>query len=212
MFKGQIFQDRFVLSMLNYKNNGYFIEIGSNDPIRHNNTYILENNFNWKGIMIEYDKKWYELYKNIRTNSIHIMEDATKIDYKTLFETNQMPLNIDYLQIDLEVDNNSTMETLIKFDNEIFDKYKFAVITFEHDVYRDPTKETIKQSREIFLKRGYYMVLNNVSDSYNPFEDWYVHPELVDMNIVKLFQNNNLKNYKNNNITQIAIEYTDIEY
>ena len=68
MFKGQIFQDRFVLSMLNYKNNGYFIEIGSNDPIRHNNTYILENNFNWKGIMIEYDKKWYELYKNIKCN------------------------------------------------------------------------------------------------------------------------------------------------
>ena len=193
MFKGQIFQDRFVLSMLNYKNNGYFIEIGSNDPIRHNNTYILENNFNWKGIMIEYDKKWYELYKNIRTNSIHIMEDATKIDYKTLFETNQMPLNIDYLQIDLEVDNNSTMETLIKFDNEIFDKYKFATVTFEHDMYAVYydfflTKnyiDTKNRSKEIFQNRGYILLFENImfDDKYNrQFEDWYVHPDLVDPN------------------------------
>ena len=32
------------------------------------------------------------------------------------------------------------------------------------------------------------------------------------MNVVKLFQNNNLKNYKNNYFNPTAIEYTDIEY
>jgi hypothetical protein len=162
--------------------------------------------------MIEYDNKWLEHYKVHRENSIHIINDARYINYKFLFDNNQVPLNIDYLQIDLDIDNNSTLETLIKLDNEILDKYKFATITFEHDIYRDPIGETRKISREIFTKRGYYSVLNDVSHNYGAFEDWYVHPELVDMNFVKSFQNKNLKNYIANPITNIAIEYTDIDF
>ena len=57
------------------------------------------------------------------------------IDYKNLFETNNVPLNIDYLQIDLEVTDGSTLTTLKKLDREIMDNYKFAIITFEHDIY-----------------------------------------------------------------------------
>ena len=49
-FYGQAEQDKFVLNMLNNKENGYFLEIGSNDPIHINNTYILEKDYNWKGI------------------------------------------------------------------------------------------------------------------------------------------------------------------
>lgn len=204
MFNGQILQDKYVLSMLNYKRNGFFIEIGSNDPIKINNTYILEKYYNWKGIMIEYDEKWLESYKIHRQNSIHIINDARNINYKMLFNYNNVPLNIDYLQIDLEVENNSTIELLKKLDNEIFDNYKFATITFEHDVYRDKN-DTQRLSREIFARRGYISVLNNVSNDYSPFEDWYIHPELVDMNIVKLFKD---KNANNNNL----IEYTDIKF
>jgi len=64
-------QDLFVYSVLQ-KNNGYFLEIGSNHPIIHNNTYLLENNFNWKGLLIEYDKSFEKLYKIERPNSIII--------------------------------------------------------------------------------------------------------------------------------------------
>ena len=38
----QAAQDLFVLKVLNYRSNGIFLEIGSNDPIRINNTYLLE--------------------------------------------------------------------------------------------------------------------------------------------------------------------------
>ena len=210
-FNGQILQDKYVLTMLNYKNNGYFIEVGSNDPININNTYNLEKHFNWRGIMIEYDDKWLEYYKVNRQNSIHIINDATKIDYKTLFNTYQVPFNVDYLQIDLEVKNGSTLETLKKFDDEIFNKYKFATVTFEHDIYEAPSM-TRTQSREIFLNRGYYNVLSDVSNENNPFEDWYVHPDLVDMNIVRSFQDKNLHKYKQHPRSGTAISYTDIEF
>ncbi len=45
------------------------------------------------------------------------------------------PKNIDYLQIDLEVCNRSTLTTLELLDNTIFNEYKFATVTFEHYIY-----------------------------------------------------------------------------
>jgi hypothetical protein len=61
------------------------VELGSNDPIVINNTFLLETHFNWKGIMIEYDNKYFDKYKEVRPNSIHILNDATLIDYNELF-------------------------------------------------------------------------------------------------------------------------------
>lgn len=87
MYKGQSEQDKFVVNILKNKQNGFFIEIGSNDPININNTYILENRYNWKGIMIEYSDEWLNDYKKHRPNSIHII----KINYKELFISNNVP-------------------------------------------------------------------------------------------------------------------------
>ena len=59
--------------------------------------------------MIEYEPKFLSLYKQHRPNSIHIINDATQINYKSLFEDNNMPKILDYLQIDLEADNGSNI-------------------------------------------------------------------------------------------------------
>ena len=191
-YNGQVEQDKFILNILKQKRNGYFLEIGSNHPITINNTYILEHKYDWKGIIIDHDEKYLPLYKQYRQNSIHIIDDARKIDYK--FIINKFPLNFDYLQIDLEVSNGCTIETLQKLDNEIFDNYKFAVITFEHDIYYTNFENTKEKSKEIFAKRGYYCVFENISNDDNPFEDLYVHPELVDMEYVNNLQKQNSYN------------------
>jgi hypothetical protein len=84
MYLGQAEQDKFVLNVLKNKKNGYFLEIGSNHPIDINNSYLLEKNYNWKGIMVEYDSKFLSLYKQHRPNSIHVINDATKVDYNKI--------------------------------------------------------------------------------------------------------------------------------
>ena len=43
----QAYQDMFVLSMLDGKRNGYYLEIGAFDGISLSNTYLLEKN--WMG-------------------------------------------------------------------------------------------------------------------------------------------------------------------
>jgi hypothetical protein len=219
MFKGQAEQDKFVLNMLKNKKKGFFLEIGSNHPININNSYILEKNYEWNGIMVEYSNKWLNDYKKIRPNSIHIINDATKIDYKNLFETNNVPLNIDYLQIDLEPKNGSTLNTLKKLDNEVMNKYKFSTITFEHDCkdgisHLPIVRLTRLESREIFKKRGYICVFEDIHNQEPKYvyEDWWVHPELVDIEYVNLIKEKNKNKYEFNSITGKSINWQYIEY
>lgn len=198
----QASQDIFVLTMLKYKTNGVYLEIGSNCPQFNSNTCSLYNQFNWTGLMVEFDKNFEFSYKISRPLSHHIFDDARNIDYFDFLEKNNYPKNIDYLQIDLDAENRSTLDVLEYFDKHIFDTYKFATVTFEHDFYRENYFDTRKISREIFLKHGYIMVFKDVnwnSDeecNYYSFEDWYIHPSLVDMNHVNRFKTDEILFHK----------------
>jgi FkbM family methyltransferase len=55
----QICQDIFVLSVLDNKKNGFFVEIGAGDGINFSNTYLLEKNYGWNGILVEPSKTFY---------------------------------------------------------------------------------------------------------------------------------------------------------
>jgi hypothetical protein len=196
-FLGQSRQDEFVAKILGHKQNGFFLEIGSNHPININNSYVLEKKYNWNGLMVEYENKFEELYKKYRT-SHYVIQDATTIDYQQLFLQYNFPTNMDYLQIDLEVSNQSTINTLELLDNTIFKKYTFSVITFEHDIYIGNHYNTREKSREIFLRNGYIMIFGDVKNTGFPYEDWYVHPSYINMDLI-----NNIK-------SNISLEYSDI--
>jgi len=190
----QCLQDNFVKYVLNNKENGYFLEIGSNHYSKHNNTFKLETLLNWKGALVEYDPSFEDGYKKHRKNSIYRINDAQKVDYVELLK--DFPTHMDYLQIDLDVNNKSTLNTLNLLNDTIFDKYKFATITFEHDIYTGDYFNTQEISRKILTSRGYVLLFPNVSvfweNSYKPFEDWYVHPDLVSHEILKLQTTNSL--------------------
>lgn len=189
-------QDIFVLSCLNYKRNGTFLEIGSNDPININNSYILEKEYGWSGIMIEYEPRFLPSYKIHRPKSTHVIADATKIDYRTYGAS--LPRHVDYLQIDLEVENTSTISTLRKIRDELMDTHTFATVTFEHDIYRGDFYNTRAESRHIFDSKGYVRVFSDVKNKNSAFEDWYVHPDLVDMTYIDTIQ------------TDSSLEYTEL--
>jgi hypothetical protein len=176
-------QDLFVLAATNNKHHGYFLEIGSNHPSYNNNSFLLETQYKWKGLMVEYDKSFETSYKTLRSNSIYVINDARVVNYREILDSNNFPTNMDYLQIDLDVDNKSTLDTLRLLEQRVFDKYKFATITFEHDIYSGNFFDTREISRKIFEKRGYVLAFPDVTVYWNgkhqPFEDWYIHPDLV---------------------------------
>ena len=213
MYLGQAQQDKFVIHALQGKQNGYFLEIGSNHPTISNNTYLLESKYNWKGVMVEYDPQYLPLYKEHRPNSIHIIDDASQVDYKRVFESSNIPVAMDYLQIDLEESDGSTLRTLQNLDRNIFDTYTFATVTFEHDIYHSNKYNTRKISREIFAKRGYLSVFQDINNGYEyPYEDWYVHPTLVDIAYIEELKSLNERHYKQHPVTGSTIDWRDIDY
>lgn len=174
----QSYQDMFVLSMLNGKRNGTFLEIGAFDPTHISNTYLLEDKFGWKGISIDIEPSCKSSFESKR-KSRFVLADALKIDYNDLLSG--MPDRIDYLQLDIE----PTINTFNCLKLLPLDKYRFSVITYETDYYDTQTPQNIKdmvrsESRRILTSYGYKLVVGDVeSDRGCPYEDWYVDTSIV---------------------------------
>jgi tetratricopeptide (TPR) repeat protein len=177
----QVYQDLFILSVLDGKRNGTFLEIGGADPYMGNNTCLLEKEYGWKGVSLEYDNKFIDKYKQERPTTDILCTDALTVDYSKLIKDKFNTDIIDYLQLDIEPAKN-TYDCMLKIP---FDKVKFRVITYEHDYYADITRSYKEKSREFLRSKGYLLVANDISpDGICTFEDWWVHPDIVDMKIV----------------------------
>jgi FkbM family methyltransferase len=63
----QLGQDLWVLEETNNKRDGYFVDFGATDGITINNTYLLEKDFGWNGIVAECHPDYFDdLAKNRR--------------------------------------------------------------------------------------------------------------------------------------------------
>jgi tetratricopeptide (TPR) repeat protein len=171
----QAYQDMFILAALNGKRNGTYLEIGSAGPFHGNNTALLEMLFGWRGIGIENNPKFIEEYTKWRKNPI-LLKDATNINYNKILKELAPDGIVDYLQLDCEPPK-VTFQILLSIP---LHKWKFAVITFEHDHYADVSKSYQYKSRKYLESMGYELVVSDISgDGISNFEDWWVHPELV---------------------------------
>ncbi len=63
--KSQLYQDVFALLMVGDNYDKTFLEFGATDGLELSNTYLLESEFNWKGVLCEPSPQWHEvLFKN----------------------------------------------------------------------------------------------------------------------------------------------------
>ena len=169
----QAMQDMFVLTMLDGKKNGVYVEVGADQPKVINNSYLLETEFDWSGVSFELDEDKVEYFNSIRKNKC-VCADATDYDYESLFNERNYPKQIDYLQLDIDP-AEGTLEAMKKIP---FSDYRFSVITYETDVYS--SGPDIQDEEIAFLKeRGYQLVVRNVKNENNPFEDWWIDPNIV---------------------------------
>jgi FkbM family methyltransferase len=68
--KAQVAQDLFVLSELDFKEDGFFVEFGATNGIHLSNTYLLESEYGWRGILAEPARCWHEDLKKNRSGSV----------------------------------------------------------------------------------------------------------------------------------------------
>lgn len=175
----QAFQDMFVLSILDGKKNGTYVEVGGDHGVVISNTYLLESVFGWDGVAFEIDLEKVSEYNDLRENKCQCV-DALVVDYSKVFTEKGFGKQIDYLQLDID----PAQQTLNCLKRIPLDQYRFSVITYETDIYQDGP-DVAEQSREILQSYGYELVVKNVSNCGNAFEDWYVDPTAVSKDIIK---------------------------
>lgn len=66
----QLRQDLFALSECGFKRNGFFVEFGATNGCDLSNTYVMEKDFGWSGILVEPAKYWHDSLKQNRNCSI----------------------------------------------------------------------------------------------------------------------------------------------
>lgn len=162
-------QDLFAIECSNHKRQGVFVDIGCAFAKDKSNTYMLEKEYKWSGILIDIDPSYQNELFSFRSSPF-ICADATNLDYEELFKLHELPHTIDYLSLDIDPPDN-TLKVLKRLP---FDKYIFKVITFEHDRYWFGDS-VMEESRELMAKLGYTLTKKDVECSLGPFEDWYTY-------------------------------------
>ena len=153
--------------------NGILAEpmISCHKKLKESRSVIIETKCVWKSSGQEI--LFYEPYSNKQTAKIESFSENSHEFYKKgkrykvitislleLLDIHNAPTFIDYLSIDTE---GSEYDILNAFD---FEKYKFRVITCEHNF--TPMREKIY---ELLSKKGYKRKLSNISR----VDDWYVY-------------------------------------
>uniref|UniRef100_A0A0G4HLU4 Methyltransferase FkbM domain-containing protein n=1 Tax=Chromera velia CCMP2878 TaxID=1169474 RepID=A0A0G4HLU4_9ALVE len=179
MFRGQAGQDLFAVWASQGKRNGYFLELGAASPIHFSNSFVLEHGFSWRGLMVELGERAGE-YAMARPGSHYVIGDGTQLNYPAILHSLSAPNDIDYLQLDFDEATGATLQALLLLERDVFSRgYRFASVTFEHDVYNTDVHHTRLHARTIFERNGYVLAVSDVALEGEPFEDWYLHPSLV---------------------------------
>jgi FkbM family methyltransferase len=116
----QFYQDIFCLLLAGGKSDGFFVEFGACDGVLISNSFLLEKNFGWKGILAEPSPAWHE---KLRQNRDCIIE--TKCIWKASGEK--------LLFAEMENDNYLTqsgiVETSFLEDQSISKQYEVETIS-----------------------------------------------------------------------------------
>ncbi|MFC3117814.1 FkbM family methyltransferase [Jhaorihella thermophila] len=190
--RSQARQDLFALAQLDFLKGGYFVDFNAGDGVECSNTWLMEKDFDWTGILAEPAPKWHDALRRNRnciidTRSVWSESGGMQEIAETpaprerpghaparpggiRHEVETVSLN-DLLQehgapevIDyLSMDTGGTeLEILDAVD---FDRWSFRVLTVEHNY--TPQREEV---RALLSAHGYRRVMEEVSR----FDDWYV--------------------------------------
>lgn len=176
--KDQTLAESFVISMTQEKKNGYYVELGSADPYEDSTTHLLESEFGWKGLALEIDRGLADKYNSSDRINKCINTDALQFDYLSYFKNNDFPEVIDFLQID--IDGHDDGKCLLALLALPMLKYRFSVITIEHDMSQNYKRSSMRDAQREILSSLKYKLIGQTTN-----EDWWIDPDHIDYEAYK---------------------------
>jgi FkbM family methyltransferase len=201
--RSQLGQDLFVLSVLKFKKNGFFVEFGATNGNDLSNTYLLEKEFGWTGILAEPAKCWQNDLKKNR--SAHIETNCVWRDSHTVLTFNEVEAPelstiSSFSDADLhketrkrgkayEVATISLNDLLLKYNSpkeidylsidtegsefEILNNFDFSKYSFQVITCEHNYTPMREKIYTLLCRNGYTRVHQELSD----FDDWYIKLE-----------------------------------
>jgi len=83
-------QEQFVIEYLKGLRNGYFLDIGAYDGIEFSNTFMLETEYNWNGLLVECDPAVVSRLKQNRKQQIETSAMWSESDKEVQFKSIEM--------------------------------------------------------------------------------------------------------------------------
>ena len=203
--RSQLGQDLFVMSRLNFKKNGYFVEFGAANGIVDSNTFSLEKEYGWAGILAEPAEIWQDDLRanrncNIETKCLHQTSNLTvpffeakdhglsgltsmlSIDrYKTQRKKGRA-YDVETISLtDLFLKHNAPNHIdYLSIDTEgseylILKNFDFNKYSFGVITCEHNFSETREQVNLLLTSKGYV----RKHEAISVFDDWYVNPTFV---------------------------------
>ena len=198
--KSQLRQDLFVLSELNFKKNGFFVEFGATNGIDFSNSHLLEKEYGWSGILAEPAKLWHQDLIANRTATIDtrcvwrdtgstlMFSETESPELSTLnshvhsdlhaqerLKSSQYSVETVSL-IDLLIQHNAPNEIdYLSIDTEgsefeILEEFDFNRFQFNIITCEHNYSSSRDKIFSLLIKNGYKRVYQEVSQ----FDDWYI--------------------------------------
>ena len=198
--KSQLFQDLFVLYYLKEKRNGFFVEFGATNGIDLSNSYLLEKEYDWKGIVAEPAKIWHFSLRNNRGCSIETkcvwsvsdlqltfneFESASLSqvsvyegeDFNSSARVNKQSYSVNTISLsDLLAVHNAPYEIdYLSVDTEgsefeILNGFNFERYSIKIITVEHNFTENREKIFDLLTSKGY----NRVFEKISLFDDWYV--------------------------------------
>lgn len=198
-------QDLFVLSQLNFKKNGYFVEFGVIDGIVGSNTLLLEKEYGWDGIVVEPSREFEKVKKNrkcIKDNRCIYNKSGqfisfTETDEKGLStisafkssdyhyksrKKNYLEYKVETITLNLLLEENASPSIIdyLSIDTEGSEFLILSAFNFDKYSFKIISVEHNYQNQrtklyDLLTKNGYKRVFEGISD----IEDWYINPKYL---------------------------------
>lgn len=184
----QISQDKFVDLVLKGIQDNVFLDIGAGTDGESrgmdfsSNSYFLEKERGWSGLLVDKDFKYINRAKTQRKCKA-VCADLLEVNINDILKKNDHPRVSAYLSIDVDT---ATPKVVNDLDLK---RYMFKIVTLEHNYYyitNERFEATDKQKNEAltlrqlsrikFLEHGYKLLCADVClAEYGPVEDWYIN-------------------------------------
>jgi FkbM family methyltransferase len=202
--RSQILQDIFVLAVLDSKKHGYFVEAGASDGLDCSNTFLLEKNFGWNGLLIEPSRlSFKKIEANRKASAINFalfsasgismqfretvspglssLSDFSNNDYMSSQRVDKLVYQVETITLQ-DALNNAGGPKVVDFlsldtegsEFEILKDFDFNSYSFSVITVEHAFSEQREKICELLTSNGYQRVLVDIS----AYDDWYINENL----------------------------------